>query len=98
MSSQVIVTATATKHIAVYVAATHPYVCLTRTIDALQFIIGTTGFLFHVTASDGRNLTAAEDAVAYISAIDGYIRLIDGTVVDITAAEHTAGFFQERIG
>ena len=98
MSVQVVVTTTATKYIAVYVTTIHLYVRLTRTIDVLQFIIGTTFFLLHITTSNSRYLTATEDAVTNVSTIDGHNGLINGTVVDISTTKHTSSFLQERIG
>ena len=97
MSVQVVITTTATIHIAVYVAAIHLDVCLTRTIDTLQLIISATGLLLHVTTSDGSNLTTTEYAVTYVSAIDGHIRLVDGTVVDISTTKQTARIRQQRV-
>ena len=91
-ATQVVVAATAAKHIAVNVALVHLHHRLTRTVDALQRTA------VHFAASDGRNLAAAEDTVAHHATVERHVGLIYGAVVDITAAKEIAGLYQQRVG
>ena len=73
-------------------ALKHLHKGLTRTIEPLQHVT------VHFAASDGRNLAATEDTVAHHATVERHARLVDDAVVDIAAAKHIAGLYQQRVG
>ena len=60
-------------------------------------LAGNGGFC-HRAATDSGYLTAAEDTVAHMTALERYHSLINTTVVDIAAAEDTACIGEEGVG